>query len=54
MGAFVANSHTENLLYYVGGINTLDGHNRSSGIFAVAFPQGYLGRERPSQGVSRK
>ena len=32
----------------------LDVHNRSSGIFSEAFPQGYFGRERPPQGVWRR
>ena len=35
-------------------MDAFEGHNRSSGIFVGAFPQGSLGRERPSQGVLRK
>ena len=41
------------MLHYVGGVDGLDDDNRSSGIFAGAFPQGLLGRERPCQGVLR-
>ena len=35
-------------------MGAFEGHNMFSGIFAGAFPQGSMGRERPSQGVLRK